>query len=210
MLKADAKSDLKHVRSLINTRLEALETELDEIKSTRATKSITNRLTEQTGLLRTKIDELKNKLDRELNEASDDLKDEIKGNFTVLLFFKAFGSKLGFDDIKYYKLEFSVISGAWVDFSLNQKFNLLIFVSEIEETMKTDLSMVKDMLSNVQNSQERVSSNQGELQQTLRVLQIEDSGIRNELGQLSADVNRRLNYKEDKISDHSKVGLSID
>ena len=75
--------------------------------------------------------------------------------------------------------------------------------------MKTDLSMVKDMLSNVQNSQERVSSNQGELQQTLRVLQIEDSGIRNELGQLSADVNRRLNYKEDKISDHSKAGFSI-
>ena len=107
------------------------------------------------------------------------------------------------------KLEFSVISGAWVDFSLNQKLDLFIFVSEIEETMKTDLSMVKDMLSNVQNSQERVSSNQGELQQTLRVLQIEDSGIRNELGQLSADVNRRLNYKEDKISDHSKVGLSI-
>jgi len=66
------------------------------------------------------------------------------------------------------------------------------------------------MLSNVQNSQERVSSNQGELQQTLRVLQIEDSGIRNELGQLSADVNRRLNYKEDKISDHSKAGFSID
>ena len=85
LLKADAKSDLKHVRSLINTRLEALETELGEIKSTRATKSITNRLTEQTGLLRTKIDELKNKLDRELNEASDDLKDEIKGNLTVLL-----------------------------------------------------------------------------------------------------------------------------
>ena len=27
--------------------------------------------------------------------------------------------------------------------------------------MKTDLSMVKDMLANVQNSQERVSSNQG-------------------------------------------------
>ena len=70
--------------------------------------------------------------------------------------------------------------------------------------MKIDLSMVKDMLSNVQNSQERVSSNQGELQQTLRVLQIEDSGIRNELGQLSADVNRRLNYKEDKISSHTE------
>ena len=84
MLKADAKSDLKHVRSLINTRLEALETELGEIKSTRATKSITNRLTEQTGLLRTKIDELKNKLDRELNEASDDLKDEIKGNLILI------------------------------------------------------------------------------------------------------------------------------
>ena len=65
--------------------MEALETELGEIKSTRATKSITNRLTEQTGLLRTKIDELKNKLDRELNEASDDLKDEIKGYSTVLL-----------------------------------------------------------------------------------------------------------------------------
>ena len=81
--------------------MEALETELGEIKSTKATKSITNRLTEQTGLLRTKIDEIKNKLDRELNEASDDLKDEIKGNLTVLLFFEAFGSKLGSDDIKY-------------------------------------------------------------------------------------------------------------
>ena len=66
--------------------MEALETELGEIKSTRASKSITNRLTEQTGLLRTKIDELKNKLDRELNEASDDLKDEIKGNLTVVPF----------------------------------------------------------------------------------------------------------------------------
>ena len=94
MLKTDAKSDLKHVRSLINTRLEALETELGEIKSTRASKSITNRLTEQTGLLRTKIDELKNKLDRELNEASDDLKDEIKGNLTVVPFFGFFGSKV--------------------------------------------------------------------------------------------------------------------
>ena len=81
IVKSDAKSDLKHVRSLINTRLEALESELGEIKSTRATKSITNRLTEQTGLLRTKIDELKNKLDRELDEASDDLKDEMKGYF---------------------------------------------------------------------------------------------------------------------------------
>lgn len=96
LLKTDAKSDLKHVRSLINTRLEALETELGEIKSTRASKSITNRLTEQTGLLRTKIDELKNKLDRELNEASDDLKDEIKGNLTVVSFFGTFGSRTGF------------------------------------------------------------------------------------------------------------------
>ena len=96
LLKTDAKSDLKHVRSLINTRLEALETELGEIKSTRASKSITNRLTEQTGLLRTKIDELKNKLDRELNEASDDLKDEIKGNLTVVPFFGTFGSMFWF------------------------------------------------------------------------------------------------------------------
>ena len=93
LLKTDAKSDLKHVRSLINTRLEALETELGEIKSTRATKSITNRLTEQTGLLRTKIDELKNKLDRELNEASDDLKDEIKGDLTFVPLIGIFGSR---------------------------------------------------------------------------------------------------------------------
>ena len=125
IVKSDAKSDLKHVRSLINTRLDALESELGEIKSTRATKSITNRLTEQTGLLRTKIDELKNKLDRELDEASDELKDEIKGYFLP--------------------------SSRWYNY----------FCSEIEETMKTDLSMVKDMLANVQNSQERVSSNQG-------------------------------------------------
>ena len=67
---------------------------MGEIKSTRASKSITNRLTEQTGLLRTKIDELKNKLDRELNEASDDLKDEIKGNLTVFLDW-TFGSSFG-------------------------------------------------------------------------------------------------------------------
>lgn len=83
LIKSDAKSDFKHVRSLIDTRLDALESEVGEIKSTRATKSITNRLTEQTGLLRTKIDELKNKLDRELDEASDDLKDEIKGKKCV-------------------------------------------------------------------------------------------------------------------------------
>ena len=128
MLKADAKSDLKHVRSLINTRLEALETELGEIKSTRATKSITNRLTEQTGLLRTKIDELKNKLDRELNEASDDLKDEIKGNLTVWLFFEAFGSKLSFDAIK---LEFPVkISGGqlgWISVKIKSLICSFLF-----------------------------------------------------------------------------------
>lgn len=78
-------------------------------------------------------------------------------------------------------------------------------VDNIEGEVNKQLESVNSRARDLEKNSEKLTSEQADIERKIRLLQIEDSGLKNEFSHFSIDISRRLKSDEESLASHDET-----